>query len=81
MRFRPLLDRFLYQKASVFSASVAVSVLFRTQFSVFGKNKIGFLDLLFDAVRCFSGFNSENMHLKDLNRVHVFSDFACGFRF
>ena len=44
-------------------------------------NKIGFLDFLFDAVQCFSGFSSENMRLYDLNRVHVFSDFACSFRF
>ena len=36
-----------------------VFVLFHAQFSVFGKNKIGFSDLLFDAVCCFSGFSSE----------------------
>ena len=42
----------------------AVSVLFRSRFSVFGKNKIGLLDLLCDAVWCFSGFSSENMRLK-----------------
>ena len=50
--------------------SVAVSVRFRPPFSVSGKNKIRFLDLLFVAVWCFSGFSSGNMHL---NRVHVFS--------
>ena len=33
--------------------SVAVSVLFRTQFSGFGKIKSGFSDLLFDAVVFF----------------------------
>ena len=59
----------------------AVSVLFRSRFSVFGKNRIGFSDLLLDAVCCFSGFSSENMRLNDLNRVHVISDFACSFRF
>ena len=32
-------------------------------------------------IRVFSGFSSENMRLNDLNRVHVFSDFACDFRF
>ena len=42
------------------------------------KIKIWFSDLLFDAVRCFSGFSSENIRLNDLNRVHVYSDFACG---
>ena len=35
---------------------------------------------VFDAVWCFSGFSSENTCLNDLFRVHVFSDFACGFR-
>ena len=59
----------------------AVSVLFRSRFPVFGKNKIEFSDLLFDAVRCFFGFSSENMRLNDLNPVHLVSDFACGFRF
>ena len=29
----------------------------------------------------FFRFSSENMRLNDLNRVHVFSDFACDFRF
>ena len=59
---------------------LAVSVLFRSRFSVFGKNKIGFSGLLFDAVWCFT-FLFGNMRLNDLNRVHVLSDFACGFRF
>ena len=27
----------------------------------------------------FSSFSSENMRLNDLNCVHAFSDFACGF--
>ena len=36
------------------------------------KIKIWFSDLLFDAVRCFSGFSSENIRLNDLNRVHVY---------
>ena len=61
--------------------TISVSVLFRSRFSVFGKNKIGFSDLLFDAVWCFSGFSSENMRLDDLNSVHASSDFVCGFRF
>ena len=48
----------------------------------FQQNKIGFSDLLFgDVVWCFSGLSSENMRLNDLNHGHVFSDFACGFRF
>ena len=59
----------------------AVSVLFRSRFSVFVKNKIGFSDLLFHAIWCFSGFSSENVRLNYLNRVHVSSDFACAFRF
>ena len=49
----------------------AVSVLFRTRFSVFGENKIRLSDLLFDVVRNISGLSSENMRLNDLNRVHV----------
>ena len=44
-----------------------VSVLFRSRFSVFGKNKVGFSDFLLDAVWCFSGFSSENLRLNDLN--------------
>ena len=87
LRFRPFcrsVFRFLHQKSSVFwfLLRLAISVLFRSQFLVFGKNKIGFSDLLFgDAVWCFSGFSSEKMFLNDLTRGHVFSDFACGFRF
>jgi len=54
-----------YQKTSVFPfwrlLRFAASPLFRPRFSVFCKNKIGFLDLLFDAVWCFSGFSSEIM--------------------
>ena len=61
--------------------TIAVCDFCSISLSVFAKNKIGFSDLLLDAVRCFSGFLSENMRLNDLNRVHVFSDFACGFRF
>ena len=38
---------------------LVVFVLFDAQFSVFGKNKIWFSDLLFDAVWYFSGFSSE----------------------
>ena len=36
-----------------FGFSVVVSVRFRSRFSVFGKNKIGFSDSVFDAVRVF----------------------------
>ena len=73
-------SRFWYQKSWAFwfwcPLRFAVSVLFRSS----GKNKIGFLDLLFgDAVWCCFGFSSYNMGLNDLNRVHCFSDFACGF--
>ena len=54
-----------YRKTSLFPfwrlLRFAASPLFRSRFSVFGKNKIGFLDLLFDAVWCFSGFSSEIM--------------------
>ena len=46
-----------------------VSVLLRTRLSVFGKIKIGFSDLLFDAVRCFSGFSSENMRHNDSSLI------------
>ena len=46
-----------------------VSVLLRTRFSVFGKIKIGFSDLLFDAVRWFSGFSSENMRLNESSLI------------
>lgn len=56
----------------------AVSVL-SISLSVFGKIKIGFFNLLFDAVRYFSGLFSENVRLNDLNHEHVFSDFAFGF--
>ena len=50
--------RFLYQKTSVLVtiATSAVSVLFQSRVSVFGKNKIGFLDLLFDVVWCFQKY-------------------------
>ena len=44
-------------------------------------NVIGIHSTLFDAVWLFSDFFAKNMRLNDLNRVHVFSDFACGFRF
>ena len=64
-----------------FGVCYGLRFLFRSQFLVWGKNKIGFSDLLFDAVWCFSGFSSENMRLNDLNHVHLFSNFACGFRF
>ena len=83
LRFRPFFRsffRFLYQKTSVL-VSVAVCGFCSILLSVFGKNKMEFSDLLLDALRYFSGFSSENMRLKDLNRVHVFSDFACSFRF
>ena len=59
----------------------AVSLLFRSRFSVLGKNKIGFSGFLFDAVWSFSGFFSESIRLNDRNRVHVLSGFACGYRF
>ena len=61
--------------------SVAVCRSCSISFSIFGKNKIEFSDLLFDAVWCFSGFSAENMRLDDLNHLHVFSGFAWGFRF
>ena len=48
-----------------------VPVLFRSRFSVFGLSKTGFWDMLFDAVCCFSGFSSKNMHLNDFNHVHI----------
>lgn len=54
-----------HQKTSVFSfwclLQFVVSVLFGSQFPVFSKNKIAFLDLLFPAVCYFSGFPLENM--------------------
>ena len=49
--------------------SVAVSGSCSISFSIFGKNKIEFSDLLFDAVWCFSGFSAENMRLDDLNHL------------
>ena len=55
-------------------------VYFALSFRFSAKNKIGFSDLPFDAVWCFSGFSSENMRLNDLSRMHAFSKFACGFR-
>ena len=66
-----------------FSVLVTIAVCsFRSiSLSVFGKNKTGFSDLLFDAVWRFSFISSENMRLNDFNRVHVFSDCACAFRF
>ena len=78
-RFRPFFRSLFFG----FSALVTFAVcgFFPISLSVFGKNKIGFSDLLFDAVPCFSGFFSENKRLNDLNRVHVFSDFVCAFRF
>lgn len=39
--------------------AVCVSVLFRSRVSVSGKDKIGFPDFLFDALRRFSGFSLE----------------------
>ena len=76
------LHRFLYQESSALwfwcPLRFAVSVLFRSS----GKNKIGFLDLLFgDAVSCCFGFSSYNMGLNDINRVNCSTDFACGFWF
>ena len=56
-----------YQKTSPFRFGCllrfADSALFRSRFSVFGKNEIGFLDLQLDAhaVWCFSGFSSETI--------------------
>ena len=81
--FGHFLDRFFSFCAEKFGFSVlvtiAVSSFCSISVSVFGKNKIGFSDLLFDARWCFSGFSSENMRLNNLNRVHIFSDFAYGF--
>ena len=57
------------------------------RFSVFGKNKIGLSDLLFDAVWRFSGSSLENMRFNDFNRTSLillevlglvpFSGFLC----
>ena len=86
--FDHILDRILVfcTKKFRFFGLVSVAVygfcsISLSRFSVCCKNKIEFSDLLFDALQCFSGFSSENMSLNDLNRIHVFSIFACSFRF
>lgn len=56
---QPFLRSIYHQKASI-------SLL------VPGKSNIAFSNLLLDAVWCSSSFFSENMHLNDLNHVHVF---------
>ena len=61
---------------------IAVGGFCTVALSIFGlrQNKIRFSDsVLFNAARCFSRFSSKNMRLNDVNCVHVFSDFACGF--
>ena len=69
--------RLFYLKTSFFPIW-CLSRFLSISLPVFGKNKFRISDLLFDAVWRFFGSSSENMHL---NRLHVFSDFACGFRF
>ena len=64
--FDHFLDRFFG-----FGVCYGLRFLFRSRFPVFGRNKIGFSDSLFDAVRCYSDFSSGNISLNDLNRVHV----------
>ena len=86
LRFVPFFRsvfRFLYEKTSIFRfwRLLRFSRLFCSGFLVFGKNEIGLLDLLFDAVWWFSGLSSENLRLNDVNHMHVFSGFARGFRF
>ena len=63
----------LYLNTSVL-VTPAVSGFCSISLSVFGfgKDKIWFSDLLFDAVRRFSGFSSESMRLNDLNRKLCF---------
>ena len=59
----------------------AASVLFRSKFSVFSKNKMGFQRICYSmrsgvfpvSLRKICGFSSKNMHLNDLSLVHVFS--------
>ena len=62
LRFRPFFRSVIVTEKFRFFRFGDYCLFCPVSLSVIGKNKIGFSDLLFDAVLCFSGFSSEKLH-------------------
>ena len=81
LRFRPFFRSVIVTEKFRFFRFGDYCLFCPVSLSVIGKNKIGFSDLLFDAVLCFSGFRRRSCTAMDINCVLVLSNFACGLQF